>query len=137
MVLRLLQLAAQTNDATVHITDLIRNVSAAIGEVVAVIQQMIEGINEQRREASNTEEGLVLIQNNTFSVRDNVENLAQDIEELKAANRVITESVQTISAISEEVSAHANMTMGAEQENVTISAGIVTKMEELTAIANR
>lgn len=130
-------MAAQTNDATVHITDLIRNVSAAIGEVVAVIQQMIEGINEQRREASNTEEGLVQIQNNTFSVRDNVENLAQDIEELKAANRVIGESVQTISAISEEVSAHANMTMGAEQENVTIIAGIVTKMEELTAIANR
>lgn len=130
-------MAAQTNDATVHITELIRNVSAAISEVVTVIHQMLEGINDEKKETSNTEQSLARIQDNTFLIRDNIEELAHNAAELKDANRVIMDSVQTISAISEEVSAHANMTMGAEQENVTVIAGIVERMEELIAIANR
>ena len=41
-------MASQTNEATVHITELIENVSTAISEVVEVIYQMISGINEEK-----------------------------------------------------------------------------------------
>ena len=41
-------MATQTKDATGNIAELIQNVSGAIGEVVTVIRQMIDGIGSQR-----------------------------------------------------------------------------------------
>lgn len=124
-------MATQTNEATVHITELIQNVSSAIREVVGVIQQMIEGINEEKEGATDTAESFNSIQSNTFAIRDNIHSLADSIEELKDANHVIVDSIQTISAISQEVSAHANVTLGAEEENAQVLDKIADKMQEL------
>lgn len=124
-------MATQTNEATVHITDLIQNVSSAISEVVGVIYQMIEGINEEKRGASDAADSFDAIESNTLDIRENMQKLADTIDELKDANRVIVDSIQTISAISEEVSAHANMTLGAEEENSGVLDKIAEKMQEL------
>lgn len=124
-------MATETNEATVHITDLIQNVSTAIREVVGVIQQMIAGINEEKEGAADTAESFDSIRSNTFAIRDNVKSLAESIEELKDANHVIVDSIQTISAISEEVSAHANMTLDAEEKNAGVLTEIADKMQEL------
>lgn len=130
-------MASQTSEATVHIANLIQNVSSAISEVVEVIQQMIEGINEEKVEASVTADGFDEIQSNTFSIRDNIENLVHNIGELKGANQVIVDSIQTISAISQEVAAHANVTMNSEEENTKILGQIGEKIEELMEVANQ
>lgn len=124
-------MATRTNEATVHITELIQNVSSAIREVVNVIYQMIEGINEEKEGASHTAKSFADIESNTFAIRDNMQTLAESITDLQNANRVIVDSIQTISAISEEVSAHANMTMGAEEENAAVLEKISDKMQEL------
>lgn len=129
-------MAAQTNDATTHITNLIQNVSSSITEVVGVIYQMIDGINEEKQSTEHTADSFDSIQNNTLSIRDNVDNLATNIADLKNANRFITDSIQTISAISQEVSAHAAETMNAEEENVVILNHISQKMQELMALIN-
>ena len=47
-------MASQTKEATVKITELIQNVTSAINEVVTVIQQMIDGINQEKESAKNT-----------------------------------------------------------------------------------
>ena len=124
-------MASQTKDATVHITDLIANVSSAISEVVTVIQQMLQGIQEEKQSTTNTADSFHNIQTNTITIRENVKNLVQSIDELKYANEIIVESIQTISAISQEVSAHANETASAEQENVSIIYNIDKKMQDL------
>ena len=41
-------MATRTKEATVHMTELISNVSNAIMEVVGVVSNMIDGINEER-----------------------------------------------------------------------------------------
>lgn len=130
-------MATQTNEATVHITELIQNVSSAIREVVDVIYQMIEGINEEKEGASHTAKSFADIESNTFAIRDNMQTLADSIEELQDANRVIVDSIQTISAISEELSAHANMTMGAEEENAAVLEKISDEMQELITHVQR
>lgn len=130
-------MATQTNDATSHITNLIANVASAINEVVSVIYQMIDGINEEKQSTENTAGSFDSIQANTFSIRDNVDNLAGHITDLKDANRVIADSVQTISAISEEVSAHAAQTISAEEENEMILKNIDQKMQELMQLIAR
>lgn len=130
-------MATQTKEATVNITELIQNVSSAISEVVGEIRQMIAGINEEKQGASNTADSFLAIEKNTFVIQEHVKKLAAEINELKEANSVIVASIQTISAVSEEVSAHASETMEAEEENSTrlndmkdTMQGLLNKIEE-------
>lgn len=129
-------MALRTKDATGNIKSLIDNVSSAIEEVVSGIRQMIEGINEEKQGVTYASDSFSVIEENTFFVRDNIEKLSHNIEELKAANQVITDTVQTISAISEEVSAHAGETMEAEESNAIILDRIADQMNELIEAAN-
>lgn len=128
-------MANQTKGATENIAKLIENVSGAITQVVEVIRNMIDGINEEKQSTENTAKSFAEIEKNTYVVRDNVMRLNDSMEELKAANQDIADSVQTISAITEEVSAHANETMNAEEKNVHNLNVIAQKSEQLLEIA--
>ncbi len=130
-------MATRTKEATVSITELITNVSTAILEVVSVIARMIEEIDEEKKEAENAAESFRAIQHNTYTVRDCMGVLSQNVIELKEANEVIVDSVQTISAISEEVAAHAGETMSAEEQNVILMEEIEKIMQELTALVEK
>lgn len=124
-------MADRTKDATIHITELIGNVTLAIREVVDVIQQMIEGITEEKESVQNTAESLSTIQQNSLSIQESIRILAQNTTDLHDSNQVISDSVQTISAVSEELTAHANETMEAESANTEILASIADKMQSL------
>lgn len=124
-------MAGQTKEATVNITELIDNVAEAIEDVVTVIRQMLDGIQEEKQSTANTAESFKNIQSNTFEIKDSIENLGRNIEEMKVANQVIVDSIQTISAISEQVSAHANETSAIEEENAGIIQHIDARMKEL------
>lgn len=125
------KMATQTGDATENITKLIENISTAIEEVVTVIYEMIDGINAEKSSTESTAKSFDNIQNNTYAIRDNVEQLTQSIVELKNANNVIVDSIQTISAVSEQLSAHASETTNNEEENVKILENIADKMHGL------
>lgn len=128
-------MATQTKNATVNITELIGNVSGAIEEVVAVIRQMIDGIREEKQGAQDSADSFARLQESTLSIRTNTENMMKHVAELKAANQEIVDSIQTISAISEEVSAHASETLEAEIENAQILEHISQMMSDMTAYA--
>ena len=124
-------LATQTKDATVHITNLINDIGSAIEEVVTAIRGMIEGINHEKEATGNTVESFNRIADDMSAIQKDVNDLTSNVEELKAANKVIADSIETISAISEEVSAHANETLEAEGKNVAHLTGIEEKTKEL------
>ena len=88
---------------------------------------MLEGINREKDTTENTAESFKTIEQHTYVIRDNVDQLKDSVEQLKAANQEIADLVQTISAVSEQVSAHASETLHAEEEN----------MEHLQTITNR
>ena len=131
------KMATQTNDATTHITGLIDNVSSSINAVVEVIYQMISSINEEKQSTETAAKSFEQIQENTYSVRDNIESLAENIAGLKQSNEAIVQAVQTISAISEELSAHANETLTAEEESTEVVSGISDKMAELVELTKQ
>lgn len=120
-------MATRTKEATVSITELINNVSSAIHEVVGVISMMILGINDEKQGVSNAANSFETIQSNANAISDHMEYMTRTVSELKAANELIVDSVQTISAISEEVAAHASEIMNAEEENAAV-------MEEITQV---
>lgn len=130
-------MASRTKDATAHINGLIENVSSSITEVVLVIRKMIEAINEEKESTENTAASFSEIQNNTLEIKNNVEQLTASMGELKMANEQIVDSIGTISAITEEVSAHANETMTAQKENSAVLGKITVRMQELIAITKQ
>lgn len=130
-------MANQTKEATTSIATLIENTSSGITETVAVIHQMLDGIQEEKQSTENTATSFTAIQESTLSIRDNVDVLTRHIEDLKEANSLIAESVQTISAVSEQVSAHAAATASSEEENAAILARIDERMQELLDVVNR
>lgn len=130
-------MATQTKEATANITGLIDDVSEAIREVMGVIADMVFGIDEEKQGALHAAESFQAIRDNTFAVRDNMESLVKVVGELNESNQVIVDSVQTISAISQEVAAHAGETMSAEEKNIVIMEEIRQIMQELVALAKK
>ena len=127
--------ASEISDlATTNITQLIGNVSGSITEVVTVIREMIDGINEEKEMSGNASASFGTIEEHTYAIRDNVARLTESVSQLEAANQEIADSVQTISAVSEEVSAHANETLAAEQENMQHLLTIAGRSQELIAL---
>ena len=130
-------MATRTKEATVHITELISNVSNAIMEVVGVVSKMVEGINDEKTGTSNAEESFESIADNTRAIQNNADTLSRSISELQNANKEIVDSIQTISAISQQVSAHAGETMQAEEENVNVMEDVSAIMQKLATLASR
>ena len=128
-------MATRTKEATVHITELISNVSNAIMEVVGVVSNMIDGIHEEKTGASNAEESFESIEDYTRAIQKNADTLSRSISELQNANKEIIDSIQTISAISQQVSAHAGETMQAEEENLNVMQDVSAIMQKLATLA--
>ena len=126
-----------SKEATVHITELIENISNAISEVVSVVREMIGAINEEKQSTENTANNFSDIQSNTLDIQSNMEQLNSNIEELKTANEQIVHSIETISAISEEVSAHANETMSAQEDNSDVLNKITDRMQQLIELTKQ
>lgn len=130
-------MAAQTQEATANIAGLIGNVSAAIREVVQVVYNMIGGINDSKASTERTVESFAVIQESSGEISESIGRLYGSVEELKSANKVIVDSIQTISAISEEVTARSGETMEAESRNMKALRDIKEQMQKLLSVTGK
>lgn len=126
-------LANQTKSATVNITDLINN----INEKLKLVEDAVNVVTESNK--SNSESTQVVIKNfadiaqGADDVGVQTKELTKIVKELEVANNEIVESIQTISAITEEVSAHATETYNvceANTELVATTTDVVKKLGE-------
>lgn len=124
------QMAQQTKDSTVQISQLIENVSNAIQMVVEVSSSMISMIESQNETTEKTAESFTVIEKNSDNVYGQSNELAAYVTKLADANKKIIDSISTISAISEEVAAHASDTLSATESNNVI-------VEELAALSGQ
>ena len=124
------QMAQQTKDSTVQISQLIENVSNAIQMVVEVSGSMISMIESQNETTEKTAESFTVIEKNSDNVYGQSNELAAYVTKLADANKKIIDSISTISAISEEVAAHASDTLSATERNNVLG-------EELAAVSGQ
>ena len=124
------QMAQQTKDSTVQISQLIENVSNAIQMVVEVSGSMISMIESQNETTEKTAESFTVIEKNSDNVYGHSNELVAYVTKLADANKKIIDSISTISAISEEVAAHASDTLSATESNNVI-------VEELAALSGQ
>ena len=130
-------MATQTKEATVHITELIGNVSEAITKVVSYIKGMLEDINSEKEITESTAKSFGQISDSSDVMNDSINKVTQILADLVKANTDIIDSIQTISGVSEEVTAHANETLDAEEDNVTRLEEVSSLMADLKELTGR
>lgn len=127
------ELANQTQTATTNITGLIGNINQELEHVSEAVD-VVTRSNKANVESTNVvKSNFVSISKGTEDINKRTEELLSIIEELARANGDIVENIQTISAITEEISAHANETFNVCDENsrmVDSVRGIVDDLNE-------
>lgn len=120
-------LAKQTSDATVSITSLIGSITGSINEVFTSINQLMESNKDQNRSAETMAENFEKIE----ECSENISKVSVDLEEvigvLAKLNSVIVGNIDTVSAVTEEVSARASQTLSESENDAEV-------VEEITKV---
>jgi len=155
-------LATQTQEATVSIEELIRNVSEElekvveiesaygmrllfftdqgdymIEKVVTIIESMISQVEHQNVTVNETAGSFRTIEDNSDRVQSQSDALSGIVKELESANAGIMDSIQTISAISEEVAAHTNNTLTTCEKNQKSVEHLMAETENLIELTHQ
>lgn len=126
-------LASQTKDATVNITELIGHIHQELASVAEAAQVVTDSNQSNAVNAQEVENNFTGISKGTEKISSVTGELMEIVKELETANSDIVENIQTISAVTEEVSAHANETFEACQVNselVDSVSGIVSDISD-------
>ncbi len=127
------ELAAQTKDATVTITEMIETVGEELGQVMEAINVLQENTQAQNEKAEELDKNFKVIAEMTEDIAAKTQDMESMILNLATANEDIVQNIQTISAITEEVTAHTSETMDSCRENVKI----VSEVGEIAAQLNQ
>ncbi len=130
-------LADQTQNATVDIADLIENISSELDLVVKVINYLMDNSKLQGVAATETASSFESVASRTADIQQQTEELSQLVSELANSNEAIVESIQTISAATEEVTAHSQTTLESSDENSIIVGDVGKVVNELQELATR
>lgn len=124
-------LANQTQGATVNITDVIQNVTEKLAIAINAIEQLMNNNEKQSEAAETVVSSFEKIAGSTKDADENSRMLESVVSNLAAANVVIVESVQTISAVMEEMSAHSTETYNTCNKNTDIVNQVAGLVENL------
>ncbi|MDE5589663.1 MAG: hypothetical protein K2J60_11090 [Acetatifactor sp.] len=130
-------LANQTKSATVNITELIGHINQELVDVEAAVDVVTESNKANAESTQVVTDNFVVITQGTENVGQQTKELMSIVDELESANADIVENIQTISAITEEVSAHANETYSVCEENARLVDSVTGMVEGLSAEAQK
>lgn len=125
-------LSNQTTQATNDINGLIDNISSQLDVMVGTIENLIRVGEEESSCAQETAESFGIITRRVEDIQRNSSELDSIVKNLAEANGEIMSSVETISAMTQQVTAHANSTYTSSEENQEI----VTYINGLVATLN-
>ena len=125
-------LANQTQGATVNITEVIGNVSGKLEIAIKAIEQLMSNNTKQSEAAETVAGSFEKIAGSTQDADEQGRRLEQVVGNLATANAGIVESVQTISAVMEEVTAHSNETNSTCDRNTDIVNQVAELVEDLS-----
>lgn len=130
-------LSGQTKDATVHIVDLIRNMNEELTAVAEAIRMVTECNRAYAVSTGEVSDSFAKITSSTEKIGDQVELMERITRSLQVANEGIVDSIQTISAITEEVTAHSGETYDACEKNSVMVQEVAAIVEDLNETAKK
>ena len=130
-------LANQTKTAMVDITNLIGNINNELINVSQAVDVVTQSNQENVERTRQVSESFVAIAEGADKVNSQAAELIHIVAELEKANGDIVEKIQTISAITEEVSAHTSETYNNCEENSRMVEEINTIVTHLNEGAEK
>lgn len=130
-------LAAQTNSATGDINELIGNIAESIEEVVAAMNALLECNRLQNEYVGRTAENFEKIYSSTQEIAGQASYLKNTVESVAVANKQVSESVENVSALTQEVTASASETLESCNMNLSSIAKVAEIMNKLEAEAQK
>lgn len=130
-------LATQTQQATEDITGLINHISEELANVIRVIDTVIANTKQQNESAHHTADSFEAIDRKIDAVYAQTEHTMNLLGELEHANTAITEGIETISAVTQEVTAHSNETLSISTENSKMTGevgAIIGRLNEMARV---
>lgn len=131
------QLAEQTAKATKDITILISDLSGKLNSVIDSVHDLMESNQEQNESANQAAESFLRISESITEASDEGKQLEEMVARLREANNAIIESISQVSAISQEVSAHASDTLSVAENNNASVEGFAEMVRSLEAAAKK
>ncbi len=126
-------LASQTASATDNITSLIGEVVSQVDTMVSTIETLLQAGEEESQCAADTAESFGKINRSVDVIKRHTADLGHIVVKLADANAEIVGNIETASAATEEVTAHATETLAVGEENQRVVAHInalISKMSE-------
>ena len=117
-------LAGQTSQATENINTLIGDVVNQVGTMVTTIERLLQIDDEESKCATETAESFNKISGTVDIIKRHTADLDDLVGRLSQANEDIVNSIQTTSAVTEEVTAHATETYDVSLQNQDVVNGI-------------
>ena len=130
-------LAAQTNEATVNITKLITDITLSIKEVSDSINQLMENNKEQNQAVETMADTFEKIEVCAEDINKVSGELAQVMTTLSKTNESIVTSINTVSAVTEEVSARSSETLSASENDALVVDEITNVIMDLNEKAKQ
>ena len=130
-------LANQTTSATGDINNLIAKINSQLGSMVETIGNLIKSNEEQSVSADETARDFAVIIDNINGIKEKSDELNSIVVKLATSNKEIVESIQTVSAITEEVSAHSSETYTASEDNQSVLSQVRELVETLNVNAQK
>lgn len=124
-------MAAKTKEATDNIEDIIKNANSSLNTLTSSIEKLDSIILSEKTQASQTTKVFADIQKNTEEVESHISEFIDYIKGLSYANSEIVQSVQTISAATEQVSALTSEAANMETNNALAVQNIAKQVGEL------
>lgn len=131
------KMASETDDATTQIQTMLESFTSTITKVVSVTSDMIQKINAQLETSETAASSFGEIESSTSVIIENANALDTEVKDLSDANREIIDSISTISAISEQVAAHANNTYEISEENAQTVSDISDLINQISELASK
>ena len=113
-------LAGQTGEATVNITKLINDNNTSIQEVFRSTNQMMENNKTQNQAVETMAATFEDIEACVSNIQEVSSSLNEVVAELVRSNETIVTGINTVSAVTQEVSAHANETLEDTEKNASV-----------------
>ena len=105
-----------------------------LSNMVQVIENMLSNSNEQNQVVNDTAKNFEEITAKVASVSEASTKLQELVNNLNIANQQVISGIETISAVTEEVTAHSNETVEISEKNSDIAdevEAIVTTLNQL------
>lgn len=128
-------LAVQTQTATVDISKLIDEINSQVATVVANTDVLLKNNNEQIDSARQTSEKLSEIETGSRQINENTKSLSDAITLLQTANNEIINNISSVSAVSEEVAAQANVSFEEASNNLAVVDDVMNLVTRLDGSA--